>query len=190
MGAFDDAHFQGDAVAFHVAFDGHEVVEQITAVHVDVGHSVVVLTQTRVHERLIVDLARFHAENLTEHLGGVDGVAHPGDVADVVALTLVDGDIHVDAVVGVLHHAVGHDASVAVAQLVVFFQDTVEVIAIVGVYELLLPEEVADVAVFVGLLDDALDFAVGEHLVALDVDMVHAHAVALVDVDVHNHVAR
>ncbi len=120
-------------------------------------------------------------------IGVVDGVAHPRDVVDVVFLTFVEGDVDIHLVVLVGHHTVADDLGVAIAQLVVFLDDAAEVVAIVLLHKLLLAEELPQVAPLVGLLDDALEFAVAEHLVAVDIDLVHLHLAVLVDVDVDKH---
>ncbi len=182
--AFDHAHLKRDGVARYFTLDGHEVVEEVTLVHVEVGHGVVVLGESLVHELLVVDVAGLHVEVGVQHLVGVDGVADPLDVLDVVLVAFVEVDVHVDLVVVVGHHAVRDYARVAEAFLVVLLEDAVEVVLIVALDEFLLREELENVVLLVGLLHGALDGAVGEDLVAVDIDFVHLDLVVLVHVDV------
>ena len=90
LGAFNDAHFQCDGVAGDFAFDGHEVIEKITLVHVEVGYCIVVFGKAFVHQLLVVDVAGAHVEVGVEHVGGINGISDPVDVLDVVFVAFVD----------------------------------------------------------------------------------------------------
>ena len=153
-------------------------------VHVEVRNGVVVGGEALVHELLIVDVAGLHAEVVVEHLGGIDGVAYPRYILDVVFASFVDGDVDVDGLFVVRHNAVGHNTGVTEAFLVVFLEDEVKVVAVVALHKLLLAEDFEEVEALVSLLHCTLEGAVGEHLVAVDINLVHLHLVVLVDDDV------
>ena len=58
---------------------------------------------------------------------------------------------------------------------------------VVALHKLFLAEQLPEVTAFVGFLYDALEFAVGKHLVTGDIDFVNLHLLMLVNIDVHNH---
>ena len=79
------------------------------------------------------------------------------------------------------------ELGVAVTELVVLVDDARAVVGEVAVDELALAEDLEQVGAFVGLLHDALDLAVGEHLVAVDVYLVDLDLAVAVDDDVEDH---
>ena len=73
------------------------------------------------------------------------------------------------------------DLGIAVAEFVILVDDASAVVGEVGLHELLLFEEIKEVAVFVGLLHCPLDAAVGEHFIAIDIYFVDLHLILAVD---------
>ena len=72
-----------------------------------------------------------------------------------------------------MYDAIGKDDSVAIADLVVLFDDEFLIVFKLGSHELLRTEEVDDVVV-VGLLHGAVDLGSSERLVAADEDLTDA----------------
>ncbi len=139
--AFVHAHLQIDAVAAHLALHGDELVEEVSVVHIQVGDSVVVFLSALVEQFLVVDVTLAESQHIVEHSSGIDGIADPADIVDVVSLALVDGDVNIDSLFVVVDHAVGHDDSIAISLLVVLVNDAVEVLLVVAAHKLLLAEE-------------------------------------------------
>ena len=184
---FHDAHFQGDAVAFDVFFDGYELEEEVSVVHIQRVDCIVVGAEAFVHVLLVVHVAGLHSEDVVEYGVGVYGVAYPVDVFDVVAFAFVDGDVYVDEFFVVGHDAVADDDGVAVSFFVIFFDDSVEVVLVVLFDEFFLAEEVYQLVFFVGFLHCALDLVGREDLVAGDVYFVYFDFAAFVYGDVYDH---
>ena len=97
--------------------------------------------------------------------------------------------MHIHLVIAVSHHAIAHDACIAIAKFVILFNNTILVFVVVGGNELLLTEPLSEVeeASFVGFLHCTLDLAVAQHLVAVDIDFMDANLRVLVNHDVNNH---
>ena len=64
--------------------------------------------------------------------------------------------VHVNFVLAVIDNAVGYYLGVAVAQFVVFFDNAVFVVLVVGCHELFLAEELDQAAFFVGFFHHPL----------------------------------
>ena len=163
-----------------VVLDGHKLIEEVAAVHVEVSHSVIVFVCALVENLLVIDIAFLDAKDIIENVGGEDGVSHPGDIRNVVFLPLFDIEVNIDAVFAVINHRVGYDFGIAVAFLVVFVDDELEVGFVVFGDEFLLREEFDEAVVLVGFLHSALDGTIAHSLVAGDVDFVHLHLVVLI----------
>ncbi len=187
-----DAHLEVDGVAHDIDLGGVDLREHIAVVIVEVADGIVVGCQSFLQELLVVDAALVEREQPRQHVGVVDGVAHPLYVAHIVFLSLVDLYPHVDMLGIDVPHAVAEDDGVAVAQLIVFLDE----LLLVGLpalgCELLGLEERGELAGLVCLgegtlsQEATLDLQVGELLVALDGDVAHAHLLLLVDDDVED----
>ena len=102
--AFYYPHFEVDGVAAHVTLDRHELEEQITVVHVEVRYGVIVLLSALVEKFLVVDISLVYAEYLVEPVGGIDGVAYPVYVVDIIFLAFAEVDVNVYGLIVVRHH--------------------------------------------------------------------------------------
>ena len=87
---------QSHAVALHILLNGHKLEEQIAVVEIEISHGVVILCGAFVEQLLVVDIARIDAQQVAQSLSVVDGIAHPRDIADVIAVALlqVEEDVH------------------------------------------------------------------------------------------------
>ncbi len=157
---FHHTHFQRYAVAGNFAFDRHEVIEQVTVVHVQVGHSVLVFGESLVHQLLVVYVAGLEFEIGVEYFIGVYRVAHPCNILDIVLASLVDVDVNIDHLLVVRHYRVSHDFGVAIALFVVLLEYAVKVVAVIVLNEFFLLEQVQNLAVFIGFLHGALQLVV------------------------------
>ena len=116
---FADTYLEVHGVAHHICFYRDDAVEHISVVVVLIGDGVIVSlahvgAKALGEQFLIVDIAILELQRLGERIGGIDGVAHPVDIAHIVLATLVNGEIHVYVLLIKRHHAVGHDKRVAV----------------------------------------------------------------------------
>ncbi len=100
-------------------------------VHIEVGNGVVVFVEAFAHKFLVIYITGLHIKEIVEVFVGVDSVANPIYILDIVLLAFVYIDIYIDFAVVVGHYAVGNDARVAVAFFVIFVEDSVEVVLIV-----------------------------------------------------------
>jgi len=178
-----DAHLQRDGVSVDALLDGDEVEEQVSVVCVEARHGVLVLVGALVQHLLVVDVAGIHTQHGVKRLGGVDCVAYPVDVGNVIFLALVHVQENVDGLVVEPGHGVVGDFGVAVTKFVVLVDDALAVVGEVLVHEFLLAEQFQQVALLVGLLHGPLQLAVRQDLVALDVDLMYLHSGVAVDVD-------
>ena len=185
--ALCDAHLEVNAVAHDVDLCRLQRVEEVTVVPVVVAHGIIVLGETFVHELLVVDVALLHAEHLVQVVGRIDGVAHPCYVAYIIFLALVHLQANADVLVVDVPHAVADDGSVAVAILVILFDE----LLLVGLpalgCKLLRLEERSERSYLMGLCEgalleqSALYLAVFQRFVAFDVDLADLHLLLFVD---------
>ena len=124
-----DTHLQIDGVAHDVHLGRIQVIEQVARVPVSVTHGIVVLLQTLLQELLVIDVALLHAQELVQVVCGIDGVTHPGNVANVVALALIHLYIDVDMLLVNVPNGVFQDDGIAEAQFVILLN---KVLLIVG----------------------------------------------------------
>ena len=117
--SFDHAHLQVDGVSVDVHFGRGDAGEHVAVVVVEVSGRVLVLLKPLPHQFLVVDVAFLHAQDGRQIVGGVDGVAHPGHVSQIILASLVHLYVYVDVLGVVVPHAVRQDGGVAVAQFVV-----------------------------------------------------------------------
>ena len=184
---FHDTHFQGNGVAFDFRFDGHKLEEEVAVVHVEVGYGVFVFCRTLVEQCLVVDVTRLDAENVVECRRRIDCVACPRDVGNEVLFAFFHINVDIYGLFVVLSYAVAYDASIAVAQFVIFLDDEVQVVFVVRFHEFFLAEKVEQLSFFVGFLHYSLNLVVAQHLVAGNIDFMNLYLFVLVDVDVDNH---
>ena len=118
-----DTHLQVDAVANDVDLGGLQLIEQVTVVPIVVADGILIFRQALLHQLLVVDIAFLHAQGSVQVVGGYHGVTHPGDVTDIVFLTLID--LHIDVDVLLVHrpYRVFQNGGVTVAQFVIFVNE-------------------------------------------------------------------
>ena len=94
-----NAHLQIHGVAHDVRLARVELVEYVTIVIIEVTDGILVILGALVNQLLVIDIALLHAEVVVQHIRGIERVTNPLDVTDVIALTLVHGDVDIHAVV-------------------------------------------------------------------------------------------
>ena len=113
------SHLQVYAVTIDVYLHWREVIEQVAVIPIGVAHSIVILTQSLVQERLVIHVALLHAEQVSQIIGGIDCVTHPRHIAQVVLLTFRNIYIDIDVPVVILCNAVAKQHGITVTHLVV-----------------------------------------------------------------------
>ena len=191
--AFLDTHLEVDGVAYDVDLGRLQVIEQVTIIPIVVANGVIVLREALVHELLVVDVTLLHAQCGVQIVGSDDGIAHPRDVTQVVALTFVQTDKHVDMLVVDGPYGVFDDGGIAVTQFVILIDEGFLGLFVAFGGELLGLEDVLQLAGLVDLAEGALfeqvtlDLVVFQLLVALEDDAAHLHLRLLVNIDIENH---
>ena len=138
--AFGDAHLNVHGVVLDVHLHRGDVEEQVTVVPVQLGDVVIRLlaaaVETLFHGDHVVDVPLLDLQDLVQDLGGIDRVAGPGHVAEIVFRALVEH--HVDRDVLRVHviDGVPHQAGVAVTGLVEGIQDGLPVRLVLFLLEL------------------------------------------------------
>ena len=142
---------------------------------------------------MVIDVAFLHAKHLVQALRGIEGVAHPFDVADIVLLTFLYADIDVDVfLLAVGHHAVCHNDGVAVTQFAILREQVLFCFLVLVLHELLASEPSGEGVLVVYLLQYAwldkvaLYLSVAQVVVAGDVDAIDSYLVFLLYVDIHD----
>ena len=164
--------------------DGADAEEEVAVVAVELGDVEVALLaaaeEALLHRDDVVGVALLDAQDLVEGVGGVDGVAGPGDVAEVVFLAFFEHEV--DAQAARLHvvDGVADDAGVTVAGFVEGAQGPLLVGEVFLFVELLAVEEVVEF-VGLGLLHRAGELVLLDVVVADEVDFLDADLLALVD---------
>ena len=98
--ALDDANFDVDGIVLDSGFNGSGAEEEVSVVHIhggDVGAAGVV-AQVGFEGGFVVGVAFFDAQVFGQHVGGVDGVAGKGDVAEIELVALMDFDLYLESV--------------------------------------------------------------------------------------------
>ena len=184
--ALADADFQVDGVVFHACFHRHYVGKEVSVVEVQGGD--VVGVGISVHPFVeafgVVALAFLDAENGFQHVGGVFGVAHKGNVPEVVGTSFFQKDFEVEPFFGAVR-GISDDAGVAEAFGVVKGD---ELALVVGVFVCQQFGRLEDVprGVLVGVLEFGAQLGVGEGGVAFEVDRGNAKPHAEGDVKAQN----
>ena len=184
--ALDDAHFHIDGVLDDIDLHGRDVEEEVAVVRIEAADGILILLaaakETVVHRDDVINIALLDLEDAVEDVGGIDGIARPGHVAEIVALTFIE--VHVDGeTVGLdVVDAVTDQAGVAVAALVEGLHHRPAVVGILLLLEFLAVEEVVP-AHGLRLLHRLGQLVVGDVVVAGEVDVFHADTGALVDVE-------
>ena len=187
LSAFLNAHLEVDGVAHDVDLDGIEVIEQVTIVPIVVTDGVIVFPQALVEQLLVIDVTFFHAQGCVQIVCGNYGIAHPGDVTDVVALSLFQLDIDIDMFFVDSPYGIFQDSSIAVSQLVILVDKCFLGFVVTLGREFLGLKHVLELACLVDFakgtfLEHAtLDLTVFQLLVALKDDFAYAHLRFLVD---------
>ena len=149
--------------------------------------------EAAIQQFLVIDVAFFHVEHALEGIGGINRVAHPRDVSEEIFLAFIHLHIHVHMLRVHRPHAVFHNHGIAEAHFIVLIQE-----AFLGLFptlgrEFLGLEKGGELAGLVHFPQraffeqSALDFLVGELVVALDDDAAHLHFLLFVDDDIENH---
>ena len=190
--ALGDTHLKVDAVADDVHLDRVVVIEQVTIVPIVVANGVLVFREAFLQLLLVVHVTLLHTERAVQPVGGHDGVTHPRDVTQEIALTLIDLYIDIDVLIVDGPHGVFQDGGIAVAQFVVLV-DKCRLGFIVTLRSKLLRLE--DVAELAGLVDFSegtffdkvtLNLVLRQVLQSVEDYLAHLHLRLLVDGDVED----
>ena len=190
--AFADSYLKVHGVAHHVGLYGCDAVEYVTVVVVLACDGVIIgfahLGAEALGEQLlIIDVAVLELQGAVECFGGVDGVAHPVDVAHIVFAALVKGEIHIHVLFVEGHHAVAYYVGIAVAPRVAATDHGVFVGGVFLGDKFLGSKEVAQLTHLAGLLHSFLERFLLLLVHAGDVDAVDFYFLVLVDIDVEQH---
>ena len=187
--ALINSHLQIDRIALDVSLGGNKLEEEVTIVHIHIGNGIVVLDCALIEQFLIIDITLLKAQNLIQHRGGINGVAHPVDIRDIIFLTLVDLEVDVDALVVIVGNTIPHNHGITIAFLVILVDDALLVFLEIGAHKFLLAKPLQNVkdTTLVGLLHCAFYLAVAKNFVALNVNLVHIYLLMLVDNNINNH---
>ena len=180
LGAFHNAHFQRNTITVNIFFDRYELEEEISVVHVQRVDCIIISTQSLVHVLLVVDISGLHTKDAVEYSIGIHCIAYPIDILDVVFFAFVNIDIDVYKFFVIRHNAITHDDSITITFFVIFFDNTIEVIAVVLLDEFLLAEEVDQLILLVGFFHGTLYLIGGQHTVAGNVDFVYLDLATLI----------
>ena len=116
---------------------------------IEVGCSIFVFGNSLVEKLLIVHIALFHSQDTVQLQGGINRVAYPGDVAEVVFLTFVNLHIDINMFGVYIPNAVFQKGSIAITIFVVFLDEVLLVGSPAFRRELLCLEERAEFACLV-----------------------------------------
>ena len=151
-----DTHFEVNAVANDVYFHWFKVVEDISVVPISVANGILVLLKSFVKECLVIHIPFLYAEHSGKHVGLIDGVSRPRDVANVVFLALAHLEIDIHMLLVMVGNAVLEDNGVAVTQLVILRYKALLVLLVTLRRELLFLEYVLELVDFVQVLQRSL----------------------------------
>lgn len=187
LSAFDDTHFEVDGVAFDARFDRDDVGEEVAVVHIEVVDGIVFLVESFFETFGVVDVATLHAKDTSKVVGGVDAIADPRYVADVVLYAFVDVDVDVDSVVVVAHYGFVEDTSIAIAVFIVVVDECNEVFFVEFFDEFFGTEEVHK-PFLVSFFHGTVELTICHYVVAMETELMDFYFVFFVDSDVENDV--
>ena len=186
--ALGDAHLDIDGVILDIGLDGGDVEEEIAVVAVHLRNVVLVLLaaapEALFHGHYVVDVAGLYGEHLVQLVGMIDGVARPGNVAEVVFVSFLHSDVYAQAAGFYGVDGILDNAGVTVSGFVESADESLLVVGILLGVEFLGMEEVVELA-GLGLLHAAGEFVILEMLVADEVDVLHLDLDSPVDGEVH-----
>ncbi len=188
-----DAHLEVDTVADDVDFSRLKIIEEVTVIPVEVAHSIVIGSESLVEQLLIVNVTLLHTKHRTEIVGRVDRVAHPGDITQIVFLTFrhLQVDIHMLGIIVIDTILENHCITITI--LIVFLNEVFLILLPAVGRELLRLEERREFTGLMGLLESALTekstfyLQIGELIIAVNDDTVHALLLLLVDDHIKNY---
>ncbi len=182
--AFDDLDQQVDRVGGDHDLLCFDVRAQVAVVLVQRRHRFIhridpgTDPEHLVHRLAVVDVAGLDRQDPVQHLRVVDAVAHPGDVAVIEEVALLQLQIDPHPVVADRVDRVGQDPGVPVSFRVVEFDQAEFVLVELFLTE---PRTGEDVDAFLVRLHRPPQPTVGEDVVAFEVDAADLHPGALVD---------
>ena len=188
-----DTHFHVDGVAHHVDIGGVNAREDITIIIIIVVYGIIVLEQTFVHELLVIDIAALHAQHGIEVVGVDHRITCPRNVSEVIFLTFIDTEQYANMLLVNIPHRILQDGSIAESQLVIPLYQVALGFGITLWSEFLLGlEQVLQLTSLMERLQGTLgeelsgNLTVAQLVVTLNDDMLDAHFVFLIDIDVEN----
>ena len=113
---------------------------------IEVGCSIFVFGNSLLKKLLIVHIALFHPQDTVQLQCGINRVAHPGDVAEVVFLPFVTLHIDINMLRVYVPNAVFQNGSIAITIFIVFLDEVLLVGSPAFRRELLCLEERAELA--------------------------------------------
>ena len=152
---FLDTHLEVDRVAYDVDFSRFKVIEQVTVVPIVVANGIVVFLQAFVELLLVINITFLHAQRSVQIVCRNHGVAHPGNVTQIIALSFFQFDIDVDVFLINSPYGVFQDGSVTKTQLVILVDKSLLSLVITLWCELLWFEEILELTSLINFAERA-----------------------------------
>ena len=186
--ALGDAHFYIHRVMLDIHFHRRHVKEQVTVVAVEFGYVVIGLLSTAVetllHSNHVVGIALVDLEDRVQLVCRIDGVAGPGNVAEIVFVPFRHDQVDSQFVGLDIINGIPDQTRVTITGLVEGAHEPALVVLEFLFVELLAAEEVIELC-RLGLLHRLGQFPVGNILIADKVDGLDFDFLATVHREIH-----
>ena len=140
LGAFSfiDPHFDVDRIVIRFNFNGFDIEEKIPVVHIqgaDIGAGRVE-RQPFLNKLHVVNIAPLHPEHLVEYIFAINEISRPGNVAEIVFMSLLQFDVYVDFPVADRIDGIAHNEGIPKAFGIVVVNNSVFVGLVFALLEL------------------------------------------------------
>ena len=192
----EDTEFQIYRVAVDIHFHRIQPVEHISVIVIKITHGILVGRRALLQFRLVVYVSFLHPQQIVQCCRGINRIADPFNIAQIVPLAFFHLHIHVHRLLIMRHHAVFQNHGIPISQFVILLNQVFLVFLVLFLNKFLRTEPTAGTSFLVGLLENAWNehrsfyLLRAQSMVPLDRNGVYLHLLFLVDADVHDGLVR
>ena len=191
-----NTEFQVNRVAVDIHFHRIQPIEHISVIIIKITHGIFIGRRTLLQFRLVIHIAFLHAEQVIQGCRGINRIAHPFYIAEIIPLTFFHLHVHIHRLLIMRRHTVFQNHGITISQLVILLYQVFLVFLVLFLYKFLRTEPTAGTSFFIGLLENARNehrsfYLLGtQSMVSLNRNGVYLHLFFLVDTNIHNGLVR
>ena len=117
------------------------MIEYISLVIIEIGHSVFICIQSVLNVFLVIDISTFHLEQFVKHICSINGISYPVNIANIITVAFFYSKIDINGIVTIVDNAVLYNGCVTKSKFIVFFNYSFFVFCIAFLNEFLSLEQ-------------------------------------------------